>query len=353
MNASRNPRCPTSARWTVLLVSLAAALGAPAQAVPLLTQQVGVGGRIVDFDGANSGSVLIFSNGADLESAGLDGVEHYVEQLDVSGDPTLKVFSSALAELSGNLEVGVDVHAFMAFRGSVTAVAAERLTSSNRTLDPLLLGLEIAPGEVLFRSARPFDGSHEGWFSVTVLLDSAGDVDSATGLPIPDGAFDEAEDTLLFEYRLHLTSRDGGALLAPFFVEPDTTGNVGFTEVRRGVDNLWGIETGAFSTQLLVPALVNGVFRDTVELEYRMEVFAADRFLEDGISVKLGDPLDLTGGGSFSLVPEPDAGFLLGAGLLLLAAQSPSQRFASSISRNTRSSVPAGATSASNMRATP
>ncbi len=266
----------------------------------------------------------------DVDDSRTASAESYSEAPGVLGG---KWFASALAEPDGNLEVGVDNDLPTLLRGTSRADATlfltHRYTSGSRIG---AIEFTVQSGEILFKTPRketaPAVGTH------------------AASLRIFLTAFINKVEVAEYLFSLKLVSTNGG-----FDIDPASTGTalVHIDHVFSGDGGVWGLTTAGFTDVLLLPRLEPN---DLLEVAYDMTARGEEHGYLDigiGVSAKIGDPLDLQGGGVLTVppdvIPEPSTGSLLALGILGLAARfSPRDRSASRTSRTLPASPsPAGA----------
>lgn len=122
-----------------------------------------------------------------------------------------------------------------------------------------------------------------------------------------------------FLYLLRLTSTNGG-----FEIDPSSTspGLLSIASVHSGDGGVWGVETKAYDGALVLPPL-NPNDHLTITYDMRAEAQHLNADYVQGFSVKIGDPLHLTGVGSLTLtpasvVPLPNSWWLMLSALLAL-----------------------------------
>jgi len=214
-------------------------------------------------------------------------------------------FASALAETSGNMEVGVVEPQFF-FRGDMDASASTFLAITNNS-DIFLRGIPltfgIQPGEVIlfdfagrnFRDA----GAPHARISATIFMERFADTGGGPIETIP-----------LFDYTLDVRGGFGQIAL-------DNPLNLVLEPVFDLDLGMIGFKSPFFESSVELPEIAPG---ELVVVNYVMAAHGDSGLFEQGFSAKIGDPFDLTGGAFLRInpVPEPATLAFLCLGLILL-----------------------------------
>ena len=283
---------------TAVAVAVSFFLSSPAWSGPI-TIETSTWSRLA----ANAGS------GFYADGPALGDSESYAELPATGGG---KWFSSALAEQTGNLEVGVSADRTL-LRGRADAFA--NISFSQEYLSGSKIGgieFIVQPGEILLTTPtniQPALGTHTAFLGVNLSA--------------------RINKVLVNEYAffLELTSTNGG-----FDIDPSSSGTalIHLNEVLSGGGGIWGVRTEGFKDVLVLPLPEPG---DMLDIVYSMQAMGEARGLVDtglGFSVKIGDPLDGQGNGLLVLPPdenlpgvsvsEPGVGWLLMLVLVCVAA---------------------------------
>ena len=233
--------------------------------------------------------------------------ESYVERVVHDGTYT----SSALAQVNGNLEVGVTLAPRTYFQSESDAFADLELTQHYEAGDARIGGIRftVQPGEILFTTElhAPFAGEFDGQLIIGLTAS------------INDVAVSE------YSFLMGVKSTNGGIDINS---GSNDIGLQHLSEVLSG--GRWGVRTSGFTDVLVItPAIFPG---DVVKVAYNMEAKVNIDPLDARytFSAKIGDPLDAISGGTIefvSSVPEPASEWLMAFGLFALGTRVPSRRW--------------------------
>ena len=255
----------------------------------------------------STSTLTIIPSGADADNFTNADAESFSERL--INDSTWT--SSALAQVDGNLEVGVTATPRGFVNGKSQAFADLRLTQHYEAGDARIgaVRFTVQPGEILFSTElnAPFQGEFDGLLFIGLSA-------SINDVTVSD-----------YSFRMEVKSTNGG-----IDINSGSTGTalVHLSEVLSG-GHQWGVRTSGFTDVLVItPAIFPG---DVVTVSYDMRAEVTLHPLDGRFtySAKIGDPLDTIGGGGVefaSSVPEPSSAWLMTIALCAIGAHVSNQR---------------------------